>query len=206
MYRRLIYVFIFILIFTECKKENDSPQWDIEIIGPLAHARLGIGHLIGDESIQTNGDGSQVVNFDTTVSQFNIDSIFEVADTTIPTVVLFPPIPSILQPGASFFSPTNNITLGVSGVLLKQAIIYSGKIRLEIKNTLKSKVNFVYKIPKALKNGQQFLVTASVDSGSTTDPKYFTGEYDFSGYSLDLTGVSGNSFNSISYTVDALSC
>jgi hypothetical protein len=203
--RHLVFLLI-IVLFTNCKKENERPQWDIEVLGPVLFATLGIGQLIGDSSIQTLADGAQILDLDTTFSNFTLDSLYQIADTTISTIVLFPPVPpQTITPGTPFLSNDNKIALGVGDLLLKQAIISSGKIRLEIKNTLKSKVDFTYIIPHAMKDGEPFKVTATVDSGSTTDPKYFSNEYDFSGYDLDLTGVNGNLFNTISYNVNAVS-
>jgi hypothetical protein len=199
---RLLILFFFIILFSECKKENPNPQWDIEVLGPVLRAELGIGELIGDSSIETLGDGAQILSFDSTFSEFEIDSIYQFNDTTIQTVYKLP-FPSPINPGTSFPIPVNNITLGVSGVQLKEAIIAFGKIKLEIKNTLSTKINFVYVIPKALKNGIPFTVTASVDAAGTSSPNYFTGEYDLSGYYIDLTGTTGNIFNTIYYTVNA---
>ena len=205
MSRSLIFFAILLFSFSACKKENSKPQWDIEVIGPLLHASLGIGQLIGDSNIAATSNGAQYLSFDTLLSKFNIDSLFQVADTTIPTVVIFPPFSATIHPNIPFYSNNNNIKLGISGVELKQAIISKGKIKLEIKNTMHSKIIFVYTIPKAKKNGLPFTVTASVDSASISNPKYFSNEYDFSGYDVDMTGNTGNLFNTISYKVEARS-
>ena len=202
---RLIFAVVILITLSTCKKENPHPEWEIEVLGPLVHATLSIDELIADTSIEKLSDGAMIVNYDTTFSDFNIDSIYKVSDTTIATYVIFPPFPATIQPNQPFFSNNNNIKLGVGNAQLKQAIISSGKIRLVIKNTLHSKINFVYTIPKAKKNGIPFTVTASVDSASNSNPKYFTNEYDFSDYDLDLKGSSGNSFNSITYNVEARS-
>ena len=205
MSRRLIYVVILLFTLSMCKKENPHPQWDIEVIGPLLHSTLGIGQLVGDSSIETLAGGTQVLNYDTVFSNFNIDSLYQVADTTIPTVVIFPQFPSIIHRNTPFSSNNNNIKLGIGSVQLKQSIIFSGKIRLEIKNTLHSKINYIYSIPKAKKNGQPFSVNFSIDSASNTNPKFYTGDYDFSGYDIDMTGIAGISYNTITYNVEARS-
>lgn len=204
MLKKLFLLFV-LWSFIGCKKEHDRPQWDIEILGPLLQASIGMAQLVGDSSIITNSDGAQILNYDTLISAFEIDSIYEIADTTIPTVVIFPAFPSPINPNTPFYSNNNTINLGVGDLQLKQAIIQSGKIRLSIKNTLKSKIFFTYTIPRAKKDGLAFTVNASVDSGSTSDPKFFTGEYDFTGYDIDLTGVTGNLTNSITYNVEARS-
>ncbi len=199
---RLLILFTILGLFSGCKKEHPNPQWDIEVLGPLLYAELGIGQLIGDSSIETLGDGAQILNFDSTFSEFDIDSIYQFNDTTIQTLVSFG-FQTTLPPNFSFPISDNNISLGISGVLLKSALIFSGKIKLEIKNTLATKVIFIYSIPKAKKNGVPFSVTTSVEAASIADPKFFIGEYDLTGYDIDMTGSTGNSFNTISYTIDA---
>jgi hypothetical protein len=205
MSRRFTVVLFLLYIFSSCQKENPHPQWDINVVGPIVQATLGINDLIGDSSIQTNSDGAQILAYDSTFSQFDIDSIYKFNDTTFQTVTLVPVFLSRIPPNTPFSSANNNLSLNISGVLLKNAIISLGKIKLEIKNTLKTKVLFTYTIPKAKKNGSPFVVHTTVDSASKTDPKYFIGEYDLSGYSIDMTGATGNTFNTISYTINARS-
>jgi hypothetical protein len=203
MHRHRIYILYILLLLASCNKENEHPQWDIAVLGPIAQANLGMENLFGDSSIVSTSDGALILHYDTVYSEFELDSIYQIADTTIPTVVLFPPIPSTITPGQAFYSQNNNVVLGAGDVDLKFAIIDSGLIRLEIKNTLQSKINFLYTIPRALKNGIPFSVYASVDSASKTDPKYFSGVYDFSGYEVDLTGSTGNQVNTITYDIVA---
>ncbi len=207
MRKQLFFIPLLSLFLFSCKKENPRPQWDIEVLGPLLHASLGIDELDGDSTIIADANGAQIVNFDKELSLFDLDTISQVPDTSIRTVTTFPniPNPNPIPPNTPFVSNNNNIELALNNVLLKKAIIGSGRIRLEIKNTLKTKVFFTYTIPKALKNNLPFTATAEVDSGSTTDPKYFSQEFDFTGYELDLTGISGNLYNSISYNVRAVS-
>lgn len=197
-------VVILILLFVGCKKENEHPQWDIEVLGPMAHATLGINDLISDTLVRPDNDGLLRVYYDTTFSAFELDSIYSIADTTISTAVVFPPFPADINPGTSFVNNNNSITLSTGNVQLKFARIRSGFIRIQIKNTLQSKVFFNYTIPKAKKNGIPFTVNATLDSASEQTPTFFTNDYDFSGYELDLTG-NGNQVNLISYQVIATS-
>ena len=203
MPRLLIFLFVSILIIAACKKENDNPQWDVAVLGPLLHATLTMEQMIGDTSIAESADGAQILDFDTIISDFGVDSIYQIADTSFKTINLSPGFPLTIQPGQSFIPNSNIISLGVGGLNLRRAIISKGKIRLEIKNTLRSKVDFTYSIPLAKKNGQSLTIFATVDSGSTSDPKYLTRDIDFAGYDLDLTGSNGNHFNRIEYLIEA---
>jgi hypothetical protein len=205
MDKKILPFFLFLLIFFSCKKENDNPQWDIDVIGPLFFASLTPANVIGDAHLIEDGNHRLTFDFDTTLSNIELDSIYQITDTTISTVVLFPAFPQTIPPDFPFVSNNNNIVLNAANVQLKNAIISSGRIRLEIKNTLSSKILFTYSIPGATKDGIPFTVHATVDSASLSDPKYFSNEYDFNGYTVDLTGVSGNSFNTIAYNVVARS-
>ncbi|MFZ7146072.1 MAG: hypothetical protein ACO1G6_12095 [Bacteroidota bacterium] len=205
MKRLCLIVFLFSSLFFSCKKENDNPQWNVEFLGPLAKATLGIENLIGDSSLSINSAGAVSLIIDTTFSNFKLDSIYTIPDTTILTTQVFPPFPLPINPGTDFISGNNNVVLGVSGVQLKSALLKEGSIKFEIKNTLQSKILYTYKIRKALKNGIPFEVNFSVDSGSLSDPKFFSQTYDFSGYQIDLSGSTGGSFNTLAYDVIAKS-
>jgi hypothetical protein len=198
-------VLLAVFLLFSCKKENDNPQWNVNFLGPLAKATLGIENLIGDSSLSINPDGAVSLIIDTTFSNFKLDSVYTIPDTTILTTQVFPPFPLPIDPGTPFIAANNNVVLGVSGVQLKSAILKSGSIKIEIKNTLQSKILYNYKIPKAKKNGIPFEVNFSVDSASVTDPKFFSQSYDFSDYQIDLTGSTGGSFNTLAYDVVATS-
>lgn len=203
MNRLTILLLLVVAMLFSCKKENDNPQWDVNLLGPLAHASLGIENLIGDSLIEADANGAIRLLIDTSYSNFKLDSIYEIPDTSISTVVIFPPFPQTIQPNTPFLSNNNNVNLGVSGVQLKLADLQNGSILIEMKNTLRSKIYYTYTIPKAKKNGVPFSVTFTVDSASTTDPKFFSGNYDFTGYTIDLTGSTGGLYNTIAYSVEA---
>ena len=203
MKRLTLFICLLFTAFISCKKENENPQWNVAFLGPLAKATLGIENLIGDSSLSINSNGAVSLIIDTTFSNFVLDSVYTIPDTTLITTQVFPPFPLPIPPGTPFLSNNNNVTLGVSGVQLKSAVLKEGSIKIEIKNTLQSKILYTYKIPKALKNGIPFQVNFSVDSASISDPKFFSQSYDFSGYTIDLTGSSNGSFNSLAYNVTA---
>jgi hypothetical protein len=203
MKRGTLYLLLLSLIAVSCRKENENTQWDIAVIGPLLHASLTVEQLIADSMISSDGSGAQYIDYNNLFSTFDLDTLAQVPDTSIQTTNTFP-FNSVLNPGFSFPLQNNKITLGLGSLQLKKAIIESGKIRLDIRNTVKSKILFTYTITRAKKNGIPFSITTSVDSGSYSNPKYFSGEYDLSGYEFDLTGLTGTSFNTIIYDVTAI--
>lgn len=207
MKKTLIPLLFLSLLFLQfsCKKENDRPQWDVAVIGPILKARLSIDQLIADSLQQINPDGSVSLFYSSDVFKLDPDSLFKIPDTTLKTLNIWQFIPYPVQPNTPFYSVNNNIRLGISGPQLTEVLIRSGKIRLEIRNTLPTKVKVTYIIPKAMKDGLPFKVQEYVDSGSVTSPVTFSGTYDLDGYLFDLTGAAGNQTNTAYYNVEAVS-
>ncbi len=188
-----------------CKKENDRPQWDVEVAGPLLFADIGINQLLADSLTQADANGAIRVVYEETVDNLELDSIYTIPDTSIQTLYIWSVFPYLVQPNTPFYTNDNNVRLGISGVELKKAHIRTGKIGLSIRNTLPTRIYFTYTIPKAIKNGNQFQVVQDVGPGSISAPAIFNGTYDFDGYDIDLTGASGLLVNTIAYNVRAVS-
>ena len=188
-----------------CKKENDRPQWDVEVAGPLLFADIGINQLLADSLTQAEANGAIRVVYEETVDNLELDSIYTIPDTSIQTLYIWSLFPYLVQPNTPFYTNDNNVRLGISGVELKKAYIRTGKIGLSIRNTLPTRIYFTYTIPKAIKNGNQFQVVQDVGPGSISSPTIFNGTYDFDGYDVELTGASGLLVNTIAYNVQAVS-
>ena len=100
-------VLLAVFLLFSCKKENDNPQWNVNFLGPLAKATLGIENLIGDSSLSINPDGAVSLIIDTTFSNFKLDSVYTIPDTTILTTQVFPPFPLPIDPGTPFIAANN---------------------------------------------------------------------------------------------------
>ena len=193
------------LLFGGCKKINDNPQWDVEVLGPVLYASLTLNELMADTLRQNNADGTVSLLAEHSFYDLNTDSIYTIPDTTIDNVVIWPIFSTLIAAGTPFYSTDNKIALGVSGVKLTKALMKKGNIYIELKNTLPVKVIYTYSIPKAKKAGVQFGFVQEVQAADATGPGTFSGNYDLTDYELDLTGVNGNLFNTISYNVEAVS-
>lgn len=202
--KSLVFLVLTGALFFACKKQNDKTQWDVEVLGPVLYASLTLNDLMADTTLETNSDGSINLIIEQSFYDLNPDSIYNIPDTTITNITVWPIFTSPIQPSQSFYSGNNKIALGIPNVQLTKAIMRGGVIELEIKNTLPTKVYYTYIIPKALKNGTPFTVTQSVDAANSNGPGMYSGSYSLAGYKLDLTGVNGNEFNTISYTINAI--
>ena len=159
----IIYLLLCIAVFTTCKKQNDRPQWDVGILGPLVNGSLGINNLINDTLLKTNPDSSLTLVYNTNLYSLNIDSLFSIPDTTVATAFTVP-FALTLSPGSQFPSLPTETHLAVNNVQLRYAIVKTGQAHIQAINKLHTKVIFTYTIPKATLAGVPFSVSAYVDS------------------------------------------
>ncbi len=201
----LWYLFFIFPLFISCEKKNDRPQWDVEVIGPVLQASLGVEDIIADSLLTQNGNGELSLVFEQDFYNLQPDSIYTIPDTSLSNIVLWPIFTTTIQPNTPFYSNDNKIALGLGSVKLKKAYMKRGVIRIELKNSLPTKVIYTYTIPKAKKAGSVFTVVRTVDASSSAGPGVFTGSFDLDDYELDLTGSDGSLFNTISYNIQAVS-
>lgn len=196
---------LLLLGFIGCKKEADDPQWDIEVLGPVLQATIGIDQLIADSLTSTDADGNVRVVYEGSLDNIAADSVYSIPDTALQTIYTWPFFPVTINPNTPFFTNNKNLVLNVKGAQLTRATIRSGIIRLTAKNTLPTRVYFTYTVPEARKNGQSLSLARSVAAGSVANPSFFTEDVDLSGYQLNLTGSANNLVNTIAYNVIARS-
>ncbi len=200
--------FLFILLIltvVSCKKEAENPQWDIEVLGPVLQASIGIDQLISDSLTTSDADGNVRVVYEGTLDNIAADSVYSIPDTAIETIYTWPFFPVTINPNTPFYTNNKNLVLNVQGAQLTKAIIRSGFIRLTAKNTLPTRVYFTYTVPEARKNGQSLSLARNVAAGSISNPSYFSEDIDLSDYVLNLTGATNNLVNTIAYNVIARS-
>lgn len=193
------------LTISSCKKEADNPQWDIEVLGPVLQATIGINQLLADSLTSTDANGNVRVVYEGTLDNIASDSVYSIPDTAIQTIYTWPFFPVTINPNTPFYTNNKNLVLNVKGAQLTRAVIRSGIIRLTAKNTLPTRVYFTYTVPEARINGQSLSLARSVAAGSLSSPSYFTEDVDLSGYLLNLTGSTNNLVNTIAYNVIARS-
>ncbi len=88
-----------------------------------------------------------------------------------------------------------------NGVELTSATIESGLMKVEVYSTAQDKIYFTYSVPSAIKGGQPFEVETIIPAAlpGQTAHKIFT--YDFSGYTMDLTGENNDTVNTFFNTL-----
>ncbi len=62
MMQRLITFFLALLIIGSCKKDIESPSWDIDIIFPISHSKIDINNIVSDSNITIENNQSGIAN------------------------------------------------------------------------------------------------------------------------------------------------
>ncbi|MFN6039642.1 MAG: hypothetical protein ACK452_14325, partial [Bacteroidota bacterium] len=139
-------VCVLTILFCSCRKD-DGPWWDASFSGPIARTSLNIQNVFPDSMIINNPDSSLRLVFDETIFDLKIDSLFSIPDTTLDTMYVSPLGGYSFQPGDQIFvSPAGENYLNINGVQLKQLILKSGKIKMELISSITEPIVFKYDI------------------------------------------------------------
>ena len=186
-----------VIFITSCKKENPSPFWDLDIIGPVAHGNLTVNNFINDTLLQENPlDSSVRLFFEQNLTAVDFDTLYDFNDTSL-TSIFAPGFNFTANPGLIFYSQAEDFELSTSnGIALNLATIKQGQIFLQVTSDIDERTVATFTIPKATLNGIPLTVTEEIPANGSK-----TLTIDISGYDLDLTGASGTEVNPISFLV-----
>jgi len=198
LFKKLIFI-LPILLFLQCRKQT-SANWDVDVIFPVVNSQLNIKNFIGDSIFKPDNNGLLSLSLTRTITAIKLDSLIKLPDTTlVNSFVTFFPIN--LTPGQSLtFFPATDLKFNISnGVALKTVEIKTGSLTVKFSNTVSQPLDLLYVIQSATKNGQVFKVFETVPPGTNSLIK----TYSLDGYNLNMTGLSGNVYNTIAqaYTV-----
>lgn len=190
------------LLFASCRKEMEKPSWDTELLAPLVDASMNINNILPDSILMANPDSSMKIVFNNDLYKIDIDSLFQIADTTIHNGYAVGPL--TLPPGFTIpFPPTTSTTYTLPGIELKTVIIKSGFVSFKVKSKILESTVYTYGIPCATLAGVPFTRTFTVPARVGTTPGEYNLLVDLSGYTINLTGPTGTQINTIYTTLAA---
>jgi len=183
-----------------CRKGNNGPSWDVDVLAPILKTSLGVKNLVPDSLIQTNPDSSLTIVFDNTIFRLSLDTLVSLPDTSIKERFDLPFGSFYLQPGQGI--PTlNNLTnetkYNLKTVELTEARIRSGFVSFELSSSIPEMTVVSYSMPGFIKQGVPFSVSTQVPAGSISNPATAYVKFNLTGYDVDLKGTFGNDFNTI---------
>jgi hypothetical protein len=193
--------FIFSLFyFSGCRK--GPSYWDDDFVAPIAHGGLSLGNLFPDSTIKSNSDSSLKIAFESTLINYQLDSLLQMPETTLTTSFIFNygVDSTSLTPGMNIPLSTNSVTPNYynlpNGVQLKKAIIKQGGISFVMHNTVYKKLIYRYQLLSATKNYKILDTTFKIPKAiSASQPGILSGYIDLSGYTIDFTGTNHNEYN-----------
>ena len=184
-----------LLLFIGCRKDGTS--WNSDWVVPLVNDSLMIKDYVNDSTLGVNPDQSIQVIAQRNLFNLNLDSIIQIPDTSIEQSLSIA-VPSInVSAGSSFIDDVKEHKFSFDQITLLKVRVKSGMAKVRIENPISTKGIFTISLPGVTKNGTVLSRTKTVSGGTISDPGIGEITIDFSGYTIDLTGENGNSYNTI---------
>ncbi|MFA5575277.1 MAG: hypothetical protein WC994_09535 [Brumimicrobium sp.] len=188
------YILLILLIIgaSSCKKDT---TWNSDWIIPLVNDSLVLSNYYNDTTLAVNSDNTVQIIYNRNLYSLNMADIVKMPDTTIeqPFSIKFPFL--TVPPGLVFINQVEENIFSFGDAVLLEAGVKSGKAKVVIKNPVPVKAIFTVSLPGVIKDGVEFTQTITVDGGTQLNPGVGEMYMDFEGYTIDLRGVSGMSYN-----------
>ncbi len=196
---RVIVPMLWLLMLASCSRREPT-TWDSELSGPIAFGRLSLEQLVADSLMQADESGLWHLIFDESLTDFELDSIIQIPDTTIvKSYSLF--VVGDFAPGFTLpIAPTQQITIQHPTAQLKQVRMKSGQLKYRLRSPVDGNLKCVFTIPGLTLNDVPQSIQIITQPPQNGDDFVTEGFIDLAGLELDLTGESGSSFNRIAAT------
>ncbi len=193
-----IYFITLILLFASCKRDEPT-RWDANELFPLATANLSLSNLINDSLISTDEDGLIHFSLNESLTDFDIDSLVRIPDTSI-VKSFSPPLlggPFELAPGTQVLTLQEDNEFAVNTAFLRRARIKEGTLLYQVRSYIDGQLSIEYKLPGVKLDGQALEIEGVTLAASDANPYLLDGEIDLSNYEFDFTGQNGDAFNTL---------
>ncbi len=202
--QKIISIILLVLILASCRKREEAIRWNVDLIAPVVYGEMGLSDILPDSTIVVNPDSSINLNLDLNLYSLDLDSLVNLPDTTLADTFSIPfSVPVTFTPGQSFINQPEDNLIDAGGAELTNVTIKSGTIDYQLESTIEGMVIYEYQIPVATDQfGNPFSKLVYVPAASPGQNMIVTGSFDISGYSIDLTGTTGNQVNTIQTTIN----
>lgn len=193
-------VVIFSIAVASCKQDIGNAQWDVDILAPVIKTKLTMADLLADSLVTSLSDGALRLKIEQPLIDLPLDSILKIPDTTVVKNVSTSFALNAVPPGFQLPGLTDETQYQLGDLALKRITIRSGQLRLRLKSIAETVVEFDYFIPQATLYGEPFGSSGSIAAGSVTDTAVAEFIFDLSNYNLELSGLDGTGFNTLTTT------
>lgn len=187
------FVVLVLTIALSCRREKTS--WNSHWVFPLISDTLGINKFINDSTVEVNADNSLQFILKRDIFDIDLFSLIDIPDTTIEQTFSIAFSSLSLPPGTQYVNQTAEHLFELGDVVLLKTRTRSGKAVITVENPIETLTVFQVQLPGVTKNGQVFSQTENVPAAQGNTPGIRSFELDLSGYSLDMRGLSGESYN-----------
>ncbi len=123
---------------------------------------------------------------------------------TIKVYNLHPDSATAIFPNQKIVDLKQKLPFSLKDVQFINGKVRSGLVKVEAFSTLKDTVHFHFEIPSATLIGNMFQVDDLMPPAPPSGVSHFLQTYDFSGYDLDMRGLTGDTVNSIYYILNGI--
>lgn len=180
---------------SSCRKEGTS--WDTDWIAPIINDSLLVSDLVNDSTLEVNSDNSIQVILNRDLIDLNLSDLVEIPDTTVIQDFTIGLPTLTLPPGTNFVDEVQEHDFALNDAALFTARLNSGKAIITIENPIPSKGIFNVELPGVKRDGVVFSQIEEVPAANNGVNGKRTFELDLRYYSIDMTGVNGDSYNKL---------
>jgi hypothetical protein len=195
--KRLILFVALVLTIASCKQDIGGSEWDVDVLAPVIKTTLTMADLLADSLLTADAQGGLRFKIETSLIDLPLDSILKIPDTTISKSISLGVNLNNIPPGTQLLPVTDATQYELGDLALKKVIVREGTLKLKVSSVLGTKIEFEYSIPGANKIGSVFQTAQTLEAGTSSNPSTLDLEFDLSGYSIDLTGITGTGFNTL---------
>lgn len=202
MQKLLLIALISTSVLVGCKKE--ATVWDTDWNAPIINDTLSLINLVNDSTLAVN-NGVYEVDLNRSLFDLNINDVITFPDTTISVSYTIPFAFFNVPPGYSFVNEADEYSFAIQDLELKKVRLSAGFIDVEVRNPAPTKAFFNLKMPGVTLNGVEFDETLVAPAKENGTAGVIQGSIDLAGHTMDLTGVDGNTRNTLRADVDVKS-
>jgi len=182
-----------ILTLASCSKDLDKPTWETNNLIPVAYGDINIASILSEIDYTTDSESNISLIYSNLAYNLTLDTLVTIPDTSLSNTIALPfgvippntTLPLATDTEITQYSVPNNAEL-------KTLILENGALTFAISSTLDEDILMNFMIASATLNGDTLKIEEVVPANSLIN---VTKSLD--GYTLDLTGLNQNSYNTL---------
>ena len=186
---------LLLFIFFGCNREKVTWQTDWSL--PLVTDTLNLYNLVNDSTLAQTNQGFYKLELNRTLLNLGINDLVKLDAIDIQHQFNTSFASLFVPPGTSVVNSIETHSIQADGAQLSKVILSAGRVHFKIYNPLATSCEFVVRLPGVSRNGVEFAETLTLPAGSIMLPTSIESDIDLSGYTIDLKGIQGTSYNQI---------